>query len=169
MRKLSITALAATCALAPAAPAEAAGKQRVLAERFVEPYEFAIDCADFGPYDFENLVDGVQRIRVVDVFASDGTLLETEFHIALRETNTNSKTGASVPVKGTVREVWHYASNTRTISGSVWMVNQPGQGLVVHDSGRITLDLDTDEPSFIAGPKDVFFGNLDELVCEVLA
>ena len=171
MKKLTVTALAATCVFGSAASADAAGKQRVLVDRFVEPYEFPVPCADFGPWEFDNLVSGVQRIRVVDVFASDGTLLKTEFHIALREIDTNSETGASLPVKGTVREVWHYATNTRTLSGSVWMANQPGEGIVVHDSGRITLTLDTREAQFMAGPKEAFLapGGVDELVCGALA
>jgi hypothetical protein len=145
------------------------GKERVLVDRFDEPYSFAVDCAGFG-YAFEIEVAGTQRVRVTDVLANDGTLLQTVFHIALRETDTNSVSGKSVPLHGTVHEVWDYASNTRTISGSVFVGNAPG-GKWVQDTGRITMTLDTRIATFVAGPHQAFFtpGGLDALACAALA
>jgi hypothetical protein len=172
-KKLWTTGLAATCALvAIAAPtAGAAGKQRVVVDRFSEPYGFSIDCGEFGPYGFDNVVDGRrQRVSVTEVRAKDGTLLQTVFHIGFNETNTNSETGFSLPVKASVHEVWDYASNTRTLSGAVWMVHQPGKGTVVQDVGRITMTLDTRVAQFLAGKKEVFFGGgIDVVVCAALA
>ena len=50
------------------------------------------------------------------------------------------------------------------------MVNQPGKGLIIHDSGRIRMTLDTHIAQFTAGKKDVFFGGgIDVLVCAALA
>ena len=169
MRKFWMAA-AAVAVLGSSATAQGAMKERVVVERFTDSFAFSIDCAEFGPYAFENQVSGTQRIRVVEVLDQDGELLQTVFHIAIRETETNSVTGKSLRLSGTVREVWDYASNTRTLSGKVWLGNEPGQGTYVHDSGRITMTLDTRVASFLAGPKEAFFGGgIDVPVCAALA
>jgi len=167
-RPIALLTLAA--ALVPAAPAAAAPTERIVVERFVEPYEFTIDCSEFGPYAFENLVSGIQRIRVVDVVAADGTLLRTEFNIAIREVDENSVTGATLPLRTAVREVWHYATGTRTLNGAVFIGTDAGAGTYVHDSGRITMTLDTRIASFLAGPKEAYLsGGVDYPVCAALA
>ncbi|HVL96816.1 MAG TPA: hypothetical protein VM266_13235 [Solirubrobacteraceae bacterium] len=168
MRKLlGIATLAGTLLIA--GPAHAGGKERVVVDRFTDRYEFAIDCADFGAYEFENLVSGVQRVRVVEVSDKEGRLLQTVFHSTLRETNTNSVTGDSIALSGAVHEVWDYAADTRTLNGKVWMGQRPGDGVLFQDTGRITMTLGTRDATFIAGPHDVFENGLDPLVCAALA
>jgi hypothetical protein len=165
MRKLMVAALAVT-ALCAAATAQAGQKQRVVVERFSEPYELAIGC----PQGFDILIDGTQRVRVTDVLSGDGELLQTVFQIGIQESNANSVSGAEIALKGAVHEVWDYASDTRTIDGKVWLATQPGAGTLFQDTGRITMDLDTRVTSFVAGPHEVFFGGgLDPMVCAVLA
>ena len=170
MRYLSIAAVTAIVVLVATAPAGAARKQRIVAERFTEPYAFAVECGDFGPYGFANEVDGTQRVRVTDVLDAEGTLLQTVLHIGLQETDTNSETGTTVPLKGALREVWDYASNSRTLTGVVFIGTTPGEGAFVQDTGRITMDLDTRVASFVAGPHEAFFaGGIDPVVCDELA
>lgn len=155
--------------LALAGPADAAGTKRVVVERSVQQYEFAIPCGDFGPYGFANLVEGEQRAQVTDVFASDGTLLRTEIHLTFGETDTNSLTGASLPLKAAVREVLDWEANTRTMTGNVALGTQAG-GPYIHEVGRIVMTIDTHEVSFLAGPHDAFFaGGIDPRVCGALA
>lgn len=168
MRKLFGAALAALV-LVTAGGAAAAQKQRVVVDRFSGPYSDSVDCSQFGPYDFTNHFEGREKVTVTEVLDGEGNLLQTVFHIAVQETQTHSGTGASIPLKGTVHEVWDYASNTRTLAGKVYLGTAPGAGNYVQDTGRIVLDLDTDEPSFEAGPHEAFYAGLDELVCAALA
>jgi len=150
-----------TCALAGAPAALAQGKHRTVVDRFSEAYAFAVD--------FDNLVTGRQRVQVTEVTAKDGMLLQTVFNIGLTETNANSETGEGIRVTASIHEVWDYASNTRTLSGKVWR-GKPADGELFHDVGRITMDLDTREVAFLAGPHDVFFaGGIDPVVCAALA
>ena len=168
MYKLAVIAAAGAVALGQASSAGAAGKQRVVVDRFSDTYEFAVDCSEFGPYDFDNLVDGRQRVQVTDVLSSDGELLQTVFSIGLAETDTNSDSGASIMLKGAIHEVWDYAANTRTISGRVWDGHDNGK--LFADTGRIVMTLDTHEPLFVAGPHPVFFGGgIDVMACDALA
>ena len=170
MTKLALLTALGALALGTTASASAAAKQRVVVDRFSEPYEFAVDCSELGPYEFEVLVSGRQRVRVTDVIGADGTLLQTIFDIGLSETDTNSVTGASMTLTGAVHHVQDFVSNTRTLSGKVWSGRDAG-GLLFHDVGRIEMTLDTDEVLSVAGPHDVFFGggDVDLLACDELA
>ena len=166
-RPIAAAVLAAS--LIVAAPAGAARTERVVVDRFSDTYDLAIDCGEFGPYEFDNLVSGRERVRVTEVSA-DGELLKTIFSITLHETDTNSATGKVLPLHGTIHEVWDYAANTRTMDGVVWMGNAPGEGAVVQETGRIVMTLDTHEAFFVAGPHPAFFnGGIDPAVCGYLA
>ena len=120
MRRLSIAATAA-CTLGLAASAQAAGTQRVVVDRFTGQFEFSVDCSDFGPYNFSNLVAGRQKMTVTEVRDGSGELLQTVFHINVQETETNSETGASLPLKTAIHEIWDYTTNTRTVNGKVFL------------------------------------------------
>ena len=170
MKKLALIAALGALALGSPATAGAAGKQRVVVDRFTETYEDSVDCADVGPYQFEVLFAGRERIEVTDVIGTDGTLLQTVFNIGISETDVNSVTGESVLLKGAVHEVWDYAANTRTLYGKVWLGITPGDGKAFQDTGLIRMTLDTHEPLSVAGPHEVFFGGgLDEMVCARIA
>jgi hypothetical protein len=170
MRKLTLASAAvALCMLAGGASAQAAGKTRVVVDRFSERYELSVDCSLHGPYDFDVLVMGREHFKVTEVLAADGSLLETVVRLRALETNTNSLSGAAVELRGSVHEVWDWGEGLRTISGMVWMGTRPGAGSFVQDTGRLILTIDTDEPVFVAGPHEAFFGGLDSIVCAELA
>ena len=168
--KTMIGAVCAVLVLGSAGVAGASnGKDRVLVEHFGGDYSFGVNCAEFGPYDFDNLVEGTDRGTVTDVFDGEGTLVQTVFHISLQETSTNAVTGRELSLKGNVHEVWDYASNTRTLTGVVYM-GRTSEGKAFQDTGRIDITLDTRGATFVAGPHDVFFGGgLDAVVCAALA
>ena len=169
MRKLTLASAAvALCMLAGGASAQAAGKTRVV-ERVSQPYELSVDCSPYGPYDFDVLVMGREHMKVTEVLAADGSVLETVVRLRALETNTNSLSGAAVELRRSVHEVWDWGEGVRTISGTVWMGTRPGAGAFVQDTGRIILTIDTDEPVFVAGPHEAFFGGLDSIVCTELA
>jgi hypothetical protein len=169
MRRLVSVVVVALCALAVTASAQAEGKQRVV-DRFGGQYGFAAPCGDFGPYAFDVLVSGTERGQFTEILAADGSLLQQVLNIQFFETNTNSDTGESITLRGAVHVVWDFASNTRTLSGKVYLATRPGDGIAIQDTGRITITLDTSEALFVAGPHGVFFGGgLDAVVCEELA
>jgi hypothetical protein len=56
------------------------------------------------------------------------------------------------------------------IDGKVWLGTKPGSGTYVHDTGRIVMTLDTNEPLLVAGPHEAFLaGGVDIPVCAALA
>ena len=169
MRTLSLAVVALAGTLLFAAAAGAGGKQRVVVERSSGPFEFTVPCADFGPYEFDNVVQGHERVQATEVLAKDGTLLQLVLHIQFQETDTNSETGGSLRLSGSVHEVWDFASNTRTVSGKVFLGTGRG-GTWVQDTGRITMTLDTNEVRFLGGPHEAFFaGGIDVVACAALA
>lgn len=168
MRK-RIAAAVAIGALGLAGSAAAAAKQRVVVDRFTDTYADAVDCSEYGPYDFFNEFSGREKVTVTDVLDGEGELLQTVFHLVLQETQTNSVSGGTLALKGAVHEVWDYEANTRTLYGKVWLGTAPGGGTYVQDTGKIVLALDTGEPLAVAGPHEAYFEGLDNLVCEALA
>ncbi len=161
-RLLPLAAL--TAALLLPASAGAADRERVLVERVTFPYDGAADCGAFA-IEF----NGVQRFAAWDVY-EDGELVRTVFIQGFKETDTHSVTGATLSLRGQVRELWEYGKGTRTVSGAVYVGNRPGAGTWVHDSGRITMTLEDRIASFIAGPKEVFLGGgLDAYACRAMA
>ena len=162
-RLLPIAALTAVLLL-PAAAADAAERERVLVERVTFSYSGAADCGTFAVE-----YAGIQRFKAWDIFEG-GELVRTVFIQGFKETDTHSATGVTLPLRGSVREVWEYGAGTRTISGAVYMGSNPGDGNWVHDSGRITMTLEDRIASFLAGPKEVFFGGgLDAYACRTFA
>lgn len=169
MKSIFVTTAVLLAALVVAGIAGAAnGKDRIVVESFAESYAGSVDCADYG-FAFEVEFTGDVKVRVTDVVSKDGELLQTIIHVVFRETDTNSVTGKSLPLHQAANEVWDHASNTRTITGAVFVGNSPG-GTWVQDTGRITMTLDTRIASFVAGPHEAFFGGgLDAVACQALA
>lgn len=168
LKTMAAAAVAGTFALA--GQAGAADTKRVVVERSVQSYDFRVDCSEFGPHEFENVVEGTQRAQVTDIVAADGTVLQTVIHLTFIETDTNSVTGTSLGLKAAVREVLDWSTNTRTMTGKVALGTRPGGGPYIQEVGRIVMTIDTHETSFVAGPHDAFFaGGIDPAVCNALA
>ncbi len=170
MRLFKALALAAGALFALAGSAGAAGTKRVVVERANVPYELVIDCADYGPHDFANVVTGTQHLQITEVRDAAGTLVQTIINTNFTEIDTNSQSGATLRLKGAYHEVLDHAANTRTLSGKVALGTRPGGGTYLQETGRIAMTLDTYEPFFVAGPHDAFFaGGIDVPVCAALA
>jgi len=159
---LSVAAL--TAALLLPAAADAAKRERVLVERETFSYSGVADCGTFAIE-----YAGDQRFKAWDIYEG-GELVQTVFIQGFKETDTHSVTGATLPLHGSVRELWDYGTGTRTMSGAIYMGSEPGAGNWVHDSGRIIMTLEDRIASFVAGPKEVFFGGgLDAYACRTFA
>ncbi len=166
-RTVVVAAAALVVALASAAAAYAAKPERVV--DFSDSYSFAIDCAEFGDYDFLNLVEGTISARMTLFFDSAGVPVREVWHIRFRETGTNSVTGKSLPLSGSVTEILDLVAGTRTLNGKVYLGTQKGGGTYIQDTGRITMTLGTREVLFRAGPHEGFDAGVDALVCAALA
>jgi hypothetical protein len=168
--KHALAAAAVLVALAVAGIADASnGTDRIVVQSFSESYATSVDCADFGDFDFAVEIEGNVKVRVTDVVAADGELLQTIMHVVFRETDTNSVSGETLPLHQAATEVWDYPSNTRTVTGAVFVGNSPG-GKWIQDTGRITMTLDTRIALFVAGPHEAFFGGgIDAVGCHALA
>jgi hypothetical protein len=172
MIKGSVLGLLVAAVLVATGTASASNaKERVVVERVVDEYSFVpVDCADVGEYAFSIKAEGTLRFTATDVFGADGTLLQTVFHIVIDEVDTNTVSGKTLPLHAAAREVWDYASNTRTQSGIVAIGASPGGGTYIQETGRITMTLDTREVLFLAGPHPAFFeGGIDPALCAALA
>ncbi len=62
------------------------------------------------------------------------------------------------------------AQGVRSLDGKVAMGTEPGKGTYLQETGRITMDLETYEPLFVAGPHPAFAaGGIDYPMCDALA
>ncbi len=106
---------------------------------------------------------------MTEIVAPDGTLLQLVVQFEFMETNTHSASGVALKLHGAVRELWDFTTETRTLSGQVFLGTRPGGGVWVQDTGRIELTFDR-EVLFVAGPHEAFFsGGIDPVVCAALA
>ncbi len=165
-----VLAAAAVITLAVTGVASASeGRNRVLVERFEDVAAFTVDCAEFGPYPFENLIVGVERGIVTDVYDREGALRQTEIQVHLDETDTNAVTGRSLSLTANARVVFDWIANVRALTGVLWM-GKTSDGMAFQDTGRLVTTLDTREHVFVAGPHEVFLGEgIDAMVCAALA
>ena len=162
-------AAAARVAAVLAAPAHGAGKTRTVVAEFEEPYSFTVDCSNLGPYAFENLVEGEQRVRMTNVTDADGTLLQTVIHSRFTETNTNSATRTSLPLAGAAYEVIDHVA-TRTVRGSIARGTQPGTGTYFQEAGQIVFQGGAGNVVFAAGRHDaIALGGINASLCAALA
>ena len=164
----SIGAALATAAAAALLLAGPAGATAPTTESFAEPYAFSVNCADFGHFEFENLVAGEFKLRVTTFYDREGNSIRLTAYGAFRETNTNSASQKTLRVTGTSRETFDLVAGTRTVVGKVVLVTDPGVGVVVQDTGRVVFD-SPGHVAFLAGPHDALFARLDPLVCAALA
>ena len=162
MRRLTIAAGVAAAALsfgAPGATAKAPDSQ---------PYDGSFDCREAG-HDFTMKWEGVEHVAEKDRFDAGGELIGFTLHIRFREVDTNTKTGKTLQLRGSETENWDLVKGIRTLTGAVWIGNQPGAGTFLQDTGRIVIDLETGEAISIAGPHEGFQNGVDETVCAALA
>jgi hypothetical protein len=116
---------------------------------------------------FDVTLDFRATFTATTFYEGAGDPVRVQTHAVFLGTLTNADTGKSV----TDRDYWmttvKLESGTSTIVGLLFHINIPGHGIVVLWAGRAVLDLETDEPLFEAGPKDVESG--EKTLCAYLA
>ena len=83
-------------------------------------------------------------------------------------TNTNDVTGTSVRDTGSRHITFDFVANTFTETGVLRHVTVSGSGIVLHEAGRIVISLTDDSVIFMAGPHQLFAGDVAEF-CAALA
>ncbi len=141
-----------------------------MVDRFTQSYEDSVDCADVGPYQFEVLFAGRERIEVTEVIAADGTLLQTVLQPRHQRDRRQLRHGRERPAEGSgPRGLGLRVQHPHDLRQGVAR-HHPGEGKAFQDTGLITMTLDTHEALSVAGPHEVFFGGgLDAMVCAWLA
>jgi hypothetical protein len=125
------------------------------------------ECQPFG-YTFTDT--GQFEVKRSDVlyYDNNGTLLREVIDANFVGTVTNDSTGKSLPVDGQRHITLDYVAGTFTETGVLRHVTVPGEGIVLHESGRIVTSLDDDSLIFMAGPHQFFSGD-EAAFCAALA
>ena len=157
---VSAGALAATAA---AAPPEVVERNVTVTRHF----SGLTDCQAYG-YSFTFTASYVVRRTHTRFYDKSGTLLREVIHAHFVGTNTNDANGTTLRDTGQRHIVFDLVENTFTESGVLRHITVPGSGIVLHESGRIVTSLLDDSLISIAGPHQLFSGDLAEF-CAALA
>jgi hypothetical protein len=105
---------------------------------------------------------------IVQYYDQSGALLREVRHIFFTGTQTNDATGTWLPVDGNFHQVFNFVDGTFTTTGSGRHVTLPGSGIVLHDSGRIVINMADESALFLAGPHQDLLGDYTAM-CAALA
>jgi hypothetical protein len=134
-------------------------------------YELSVDCSPYG-FDFTIDVVGQATVWVETFVDASGEPVRVVVHDSSSETDTNSVTGETVPMRGQSVTTYDLVAGTRTVNGKTFLMTVPGSGAAILDVGRVVFDAPF-QVSFEAGPHEVLHGgvgaHLDELACNALA
>jgi hypothetical protein len=160
---IAIAALSATGSAAAGAPARE--------DLGLFPYELSVDCTPYG-FDFRIDVEGQESVWVETFYDASGEPTRVVIHSSFRETDTNTVSGKTLPFRGRIIRTLDLATGTRADVGTMFLLTEPGRGIVIQDVGRVVFDAPF-HVSFEAGHHEVLHGgvgsHLDELVCAALA
>jgi hypothetical protein len=164
-RTSAVTIVALAAGLVAAAPAGATPPTRE--DLGVIPYEFSVDCSPYG-FAFSNNVVGEESLWIETFYDADGNPIKVVVHDGFTETDTNSVTGKTLPFSQTWVNTFDLVAGTRTVVGKAFVMTDPGNGIVILDTGRVVFDAPF-HVSFEAGHHEVLHGDIDQLACSALA
>jgi hypothetical protein len=169
MRKLALLLSVFAVVAATLAATAAANTHVVVQHNAILTRHFAglTDCQAYG-YTFAFTGDYVVRRSDVQYFDDNGNLVKELISAHFVGTDTNDATGKSLRDTGERHIVFDYMNNTVTESGVLRHITVPGSGIVLHESGRIITSLADDSVIFMAGPHQLFTGDVAEF-CAALA
>lgn len=169
LRRLGVVALIVSAALVATVTASAARPTKE--DLGVFHYELSVDCSPYG-FDFTIDVVGQSAVWIETFFDASGDPVRVVVHDSSSETDTNSVTGETVPMRGQSVTTYDLVAGTRTVTGKTFLMNVPGSGAAILDVGRVVFDAPF-HVVFEAGPHEVLHGgvgaHLDELACNALA
>jgi hypothetical protein len=118
---------------------------------------------DCGAFEIE--FEGSATIHETVYFDGNGNPIRIEVHRRISETDVNTSTNASITVRGASTAVIDLVTGTFTLNGMVFTSNEPGEGVVLQDTGRVVFN--PDGSVVVRGPHEVF-GTQGEIFCEAL-
>lgn len=145
-RTRSVSAVAATAlALTLGLPVAATAAPPDSRERTDFSYDLPalVDCGDVA---LDVHVEGWNRV------ATRGDTFR--LHVSWVLTWTNPQTGASLSSSGNGNAIVDEAADTYEGAGKYRVVTVPGEGVVLHSTGRLLSVFSTDEVVFDAGPTE---------------
>jgi hypothetical protein len=131
------------------------------------PYEFTVDCSPYG-FAFSDEVKGEESLWIETFYDADGNAVKVVVHDGFIETDTNSVTGKTLPFSQTWVNTYDLLAGTRTVVGKALLMTDPGNGVVIQDTGRVVFDA-PQHVSFEAGQHAPLHGDLDQFTCTALA
>src|SRR5215212_7818400 len=168
MRRV-LAAVTAVVAISALAVGTATASKPVVVEKhnsLTRDFENIPDCVAFGFTHSEHYA--VMR-TVTDFYDEEGNLFREVLHVRFVGTATNDVTGKTIPVNGVRHLVFDFVNETFTETGVLRHVTVPGQGIVLHESGRFVAPLDdTLPPLFVSGKHQLLEGDLTGF-CTTLA
>ena len=168
MRRV-LAAATAVIAVAALAAGTAAASNPVVVEKhntLTRDFTNIPDCLAFG-FTHSEHYDVIRT--VTDFYDQEGNLLREVVHVRFIGTATNDVTGKTIPVVGVRHLIFDFVNETFTETGVLRHVTVPGQGIVLHESGRFIAPFDeTLPPLFVAGKHQLLEGDLNAF-CTALA
>lgn len=166
MTLIALTALAVLISLVAASMASAAAP--VIVEKnnsFTRHFANLPECEGSG---FTHTEDYQVTRSVTQFYDREGTLVREVLHIRFVGTATNDETGKTLPITGT-RHLVFADDGTFTETGVLRHVTVSGEGIVLHESGRVVWPPEEGlAPLFVAGPHQLSEGDVAAF-CAALA
>ena len=122
-----------------------------------------IDCGTFQ----DNFVDH-GTYRGTTFFDTSGTPIKIVVHWKGISTDVNSVTGFTLHEFNTQLRVFDLRDETFSLSGGLIRMKFPGEGLLLHDTGRAVIDTSKGVFVFLSARHDVFELG-DEAYCRALS
>jgi hypothetical protein len=142
------------------------------------PFHFQDTNSEFDPHfatcDGEDIsLFTTGRTFGTTFFDGDGNVVWVIVHNRFLDHFTNTVTGEKLLNRGTFQETFVPVDGTdeftETIDGHLFLATQPGQGIAIHDSGRVIFSPNEEEILFAAGHHDELVeGQFGALLCSAL-
>jgi hypothetical protein len=143
-----------------------AARPEVILKNEPLPNEAFVDTESCPGLSILNEIEGT-RSRTL-FYDRDGNETRLVIHVRYRLSFTNIANGVTLTSPGVRNIELDFVNNTFTDTGVYRNVVAPGEGTVLHQSGRLVETLDTEELIAMSGPHDEYVGELARF-CSALA
>ena len=145
-----LAVLAATLGVATS-PAAGAAPQRY---SFEFDFEDTIDCSTFNPaWTFNDDFHDFFTVRGQEWLGAGGQPVRAIEHIVHRSNDVNSVTGFTLHEHNHFVALYDYVGGTVTLNGALNVMQRPGTGSVIQNTGHKVFDLETGTPLVLRGPN----------------
>ena len=154
--------VAATLTLAITASAFGQAPER---DHVDQVFSGVIDCGSFQDTYVDHEIGDL-----VWFFDADGQPLRFVVHVSQYSTDVNSVTGLTLHERNRHMSTYDFATGEVTLDGAIERANLPGEGIVLHDVGRLRFGFAPDgtlDFTFVAGHHDALIGG--QTVCDAVA